>query len=304
MTSATDTDVWRVSALYTYPVKSCQGVSLTASEIGPTGLQYDRQWMIVGTKTGRFITQRQHPPLALIRVLIDQPHNQLTLHAPAMPQPLHLPLAPPACSSDQYSVRVWYDTVSGLCCGPEAAQWLTEYIGKPVRLLRKHPDHPRLVSRYVPAECSQPPQAAFADVFPLHVTTTPSLAHLNGRLDRPLSQLNFRPNIVLDSATGKAYDEETWRALEVTGKEDSWRLLVASRTPRCSMPNVDLETGRMHEDGEPMATMRTFRCVDPGKPTFVCFGMQAAPQHPGPTIRLGDLARVVARGHHELTEPL
>ncbi|KAJ1724853.1 hypothetical protein LPJ53_000921 [Coemansia erecta] len=317
--SASATDVWRVSALYTYPVKSCQGVLLAASEIGRTGLQYDRQWMIVSTTTGRFVTQRQQPRLALIQVQIDQQANRLTLQAPSMPQKLHVPLiAPPTTASttdqQQHSVRVWYDTVSGICCGASAAQWLTEYIGKPVRLLRKDPETPRHVSRYVPADCTERPQAAFADVFPLHLTTTPSLRHVNARLARPLEHLNFRPNIVLDSETGQAYDEESWKAVEFTGHEhqgqqrqrrqESWRLLVASRTPRCSMPNVDLATGQMHKDGEPMATLRTFRCVDPGKPTFVCFGMQAAPQHSGPTIRIGDLAWVVARGHHELTEPL
>ncbi|KAJ1842978.1 hypothetical protein LPJ73_005630 [Coemansia sp. RSA 2703] len=295
-------DVWRVTALYTYPVKSCQGISLSSSEIGPTGLQYDRQWMIVSTTTGRFVTQRQHPRLALIQVQIDHTTNQLILHAPTMPQALHVPLTPPT-QTVQQNVRVWYDTVSGLCCGDEASKWLTQYTGKPVRLLRKDPEAPRLVSRYVPKECTEPPQAAFADVFPLHLTTEPSLRHVNERMQRSLEHANFRPNIVLDSDTGEAYDEETWKTVEISG-QDTWQLLVASRTPRCSMPGVDLSSGEMYGDSEPLKTMRTFRCVDPGKPTFVCFGMQAAAQHAGPTIRVGDVARVVTRGFHELTEPL
>ena len=36
---------WRVKALFTYPLKSCGGIELQASEVVPTGLQYDRQFV-------------------------------------------------------------------------------------------------------------------------------------------------------------------------------------------------------------------------------------------------------------------
>ncbi|KAJ1926077.1 hypothetical protein FBU59_007347, partial [Linderina macrospora] len=208
---------------------------------------------------------------------------------------------------EQFKVRVWYDDVYGRCCGDQARAWLTEFIGKPTRLVYKDPTQPRMVSRYVPSTdvCPLPPQSSFADVFPLHITTQPSLEHVNKRVPRPLAHDNFRPNIVLDSPDGPAYDEEAWKVIEVNpGSENVWQMCVASRTPRCTMPNVDLATGTMNKDREPMTSLRKFRCTDPGKPSNVCFGMQAAPTTVGQTISVGETVAVRERGEHSLLQPL
>ena len=80
----------RIKALMTYPVKSCSGVELAASEVGATGLKYDRLFTFAqlvsmqdkskssdadgmsesdsdGKHGWRFITQREFPRLALLQ---------------------------------------------------------------------------------------------------------------------------------------------------------------------------------------------------------------------------------------------
>ncbi|KAJ1781081.1 hypothetical protein LPJ62_005966, partial [Coemansia sp. RSA 2167] len=79
-----ESNEWTVAGLYTYPVKSCQGVALQSSTVTATGLQYDRLWMLVDARSGRFVTQRQHPRLALIQVSINEKHGVLELNAPGM----------------------------------------------------------------------------------------------------------------------------------------------------------------------------------------------------------------------------
>ncbi|KAJ1759898.1 hypothetical protein LPJ58_002028 [Coemansia sp. RSA 1591] len=293
-----ESNEWTVAGLYTYPVKSCQGVALQSSTVTATGLQYDRLWMLVDARSGRFVTQRQHPRLALIQVSINEKHGVLELNAPGM-SALQVALHPTDLGA-QVPVRVWYDTVMGRRCSADADAWVTQFVGKPTHLLYKDPDCPRLVSRYVPEKCA--PQAGFADVFPLHVTTTPSLADVNSRVPSKLTHTHFRPNIVLSHPHALPYEEERWTRIEIG--RDAWSLFITSRTPRCSMPNVDLEVGKMREDKEPMTSMRTFRCVDPGSPSFVCFGMQAAPQITGHTVWVGDSVVVREYGEHSLTEPL
>jgi uncharacterized protein YcbX len=46
-----------ITALHTYPVKSCRGIALTRARIDATGLADDRHWMLV-RPNGRFVTQR------------------------------------------------------------------------------------------------------------------------------------------------------------------------------------------------------------------------------------------------------
>ncbi|KAJ2811658.1 hypothetical protein GGI24_006799, partial [Coemansia furcata] len=174
-------DKWTVSALYTYPVKSCQPTSLSSSIVSETGLLYDRLWMLTDAQTGRFVTQRQVPRLALIKVLIDAKSDTLELSAPGMLTALRLPLHPQlgVDLGSQYKVRVWYDDVYGRCCGETAQAWLTTFVGKPTRLLYKDNAKTRLVSRYLPSDetCHLPPQSGFADVFPFHIITDTSLDH-------------------------------------------------------------------------------------------------------------------------------
>ncbi|KAJ2611837.1 hypothetical protein H4S08_002977 [Coemansia sp. RSA 1365] len=297
---------WMVSALYTYPVKACQGISMDSSPVTETGLAYDRKWMIVNAKSGRFVTQRQVPRLALVQVSINAPW--LELSAPSMSSVLRLPLHPKDTElGPPTKVRVWYDDVLGRCCGEQASLWLTEFVGRPVRLLYKDPDSSRLISRYAPPAnlCKVPVQSAFADVHPFHIVTDISLDEINRHVPHKLSFANFRPNIVLSAtdSTALPYEEEEWSRIEF---EDInyWSMYVISRTPRCTVPNVDPKTGQMSTDGEPMASMRKFRCVDPGNPKAVCFGMQAVPSNIGQSICVGQSVTVCDRGSHSLTEPL
>ncbi|KAF2725871.1 hypothetical protein K431DRAFT_280601 [Polychaeton citri CBS 116435] len=70
----------RVKALFVYPIKSCRGVELAASEVGSTGLKYDRLFTFAqkvknnnGELEWRFITQREFPKLALLETQIWLP---------------------------------------------------------------------------------------------------------------------------------------------------------------------------------------------------------------------------------------
>ncbi|KAM0718377.1 hypothetical protein Q7P37_005447 [Cladosporium fusiforme] len=78
---ATDGTSAKVKALFTYPIKSCHGIELPASEIESTGLRYDRMFTFAQLHTKqepseaseefehewRFITARELPRLALVK---------------------------------------------------------------------------------------------------------------------------------------------------------------------------------------------------------------------------------------------
>jgi hypothetical protein len=72
--------IGNVQQLNIFPIKSCQGIPLDEAEVGRTGFTNDRRWMIVDAGTRRFLTQRQHPKMVLIRSSFklndqDKPHQ-------------------------------------------------------------------------------------------------------------------------------------------------------------------------------------------------------------------------------------
>jgi uncharacterized protein YcbX len=106
-----------LSGLTLYPIKSAAGIPVLDWEVDDCGLRHDRRWMVVDP-AGRFLTQRTHPGLALIRPWIAD--GVLRVIAPESP-PLELPLEPR--SPVRTTVVVWRDRCDALWLGPEAAEW-------------------------------------------------------------------------------------------------------------------------------------------------------------------------------------
>jgi uncharacterized protein YcbX len=225
-------------------VKSCGGFSPSEWEVDRFGLRYDRRWMVVDL-AGQFITQREEPRLALIRpALVD---HSLVLRAPNMPD-LALPLTPPA--RERVPVQVWDDTTEGVLVGPEAAQWLSRFLGKLVRLLWMPDDIVRSTDPMYAAGY----QVSFADGFGFLLISQASLDELNLRLETPLPMNRFRPNLVVSGA--QPFAEDGWRDLRLGGLD----LSVVKPCGRCVVTTTDQDTA---ERGvEPLRTLATFRRRD------------------------------------------
>ena len=54
-----------ITALNVYPVKSCRGIPLDKATLEMSGVKGDRRWLVIN-ESGRFMTQRELPRLALI----------------------------------------------------------------------------------------------------------------------------------------------------------------------------------------------------------------------------------------------
>ena len=57
----------RLAEIRIYPIKSCGGISVASAALEPRGFAGDRRYMLVDER-GRFLTQREHPRMATIRV--------------------------------------------------------------------------------------------------------------------------------------------------------------------------------------------------------------------------------------------
>jgi uncharacterized protein YcbX len=263
--------------MFIYPVKSCAGVEVEEALLTETGFDLDRAWMVVDAQGG-FVSQRELPRMALVKVQLK--HSEVVLRAPGM---LALHLAIDAVE-EPTRARIWDDEVAAYDMGNVAAQWFTDFLGRPLRLVRFDPEHKRASDMEWTGGVEALNQ--FSDGFPLLIASQGSLAELNRRLRAAghpdVGIERFRPNIVL--AGLEAQDEDRVEELQLG---DGVRLKMVKPCPRCPIPDIDPATG----ESAPHVSeaLRAYRS-NPVVGGAVSFGMNAiALAGLDQTLRVGDM---------------
>lgn len=225
----------RIERLFVYPVKSCAGIELREAQLTETGFDLDRTWMVVDAQ-GNCVTQRELPRMALIRPQLKL--SEVVLRAPGM-LALHLAIA---TVEEPLRVRIWGDEVPAYDMGAVAAQWFSDFLGRPLRLVRFDPEYRRLSS----PQWTQGVEALnqFSDAYPLLVASSASLALLNTRLaaagHAPVGIERFRPNIVLGGL--EAHDEDRIDVLRIATDGGEVQVRPVKPCARCPIPNIDPAT--------------------------------------------------------------
>jgi len=262
----------RVNQLVIYPIKSCRGVEVDLATVGTTGFELDRRWMLIGDD-GRFLSQREHHRLALVRVQLHE--DRLRLEAPGLPS---LEVAFEGGGVGPTSrVQVWDDECAAVAEGEDAARWFSRHLGCSARLVRMASDDARPLG----SSTAQPgDHVSFADGFPFLLLSTASLDGLNRRLSLPVPMDRFRPNIVIDGCEPHA--EDGWHRVRIG--EVSFRF--AKPCARCVVTTVDQTTGERGR--EPLRTLSTYRTED-GQ---VLFGQNLVHEGRG-VVHVGDPVEVL-----------
>ena len=261
-----------VTQLAIYPIKSTRQIPISSAKVTRRGFENDRRWLLVDEQ-GRFLTQRQHPTMALIATKLQD--NGLTI---SRPDAANLQVTIPTNTTPTTSVTVWNDNCQALDAGDEAAAWFSDFLHIQCRLMYQ----PESAIRPTAEKYSQPgDHTSFADGFPFLLTNGASLQELNGRLDTPLPMTRFRPNIVISG--GKPFEEDQWQQIRI----GNITFRVVKPCSRCVMTTVNPETGE-REGIEPLATLTTYRRTDMG----VLFGQNLIPNQEG-IIQVGDQVSII-----------
>ncbi len=267
--SAADASV-RIARLFHYPVKSMAGIEVDSLAMDALGPLHDRRWMAVDAQ-GRFLSQRRFPDMARIQALPGDVPEQLTLQHPESGR-----IDVPGVRGETISVQVWADRVEASCTDAAVDRWLSACLGVDCRLVY-FGDAAR---RRVTAPDGRVADVAFADGYPLLITTEASLNDLNSQLPAPVSIRRFRPNVHLQGA--KPGDEYRWTAL-ACGES---RIELLKPCQRCVMTTVDPDAGQ-RAGVEPFDTLK--RLAGAGKPLFGVNGAARA----GVIVRTGALWQIV-----------
>ena len=265
----------RVSDIRIYPVKGLHGHSVPEAVVEPWGLRGDRRYMVVDG-TGRFLTQRQLPRMAVIEAALVA--GGLALSAPGAGR---IAVAEPDAYAAPVAATVWTNEVTARDVGADVAAWLSAALGTACRLV--YMADPASARPVDPDFAGCDDRVSFADGFPLLVTNEASLADLNTRLGAPVGMDRFRTSVAVDAA-------EPWA-------EDGWARLRIGAVPfagtkdcaRCVVTTVDQDTGVRSQENEPLRTLAGFRRKAGGR---IIFGQNLIPRGLG-RIAVGDPVRVL-----------
>ncbi|GEO08923.1 MOSC domain-containing protein [Segetibacter aerophilus] len=260
--------------IYIYPIKSLGGISLTQAEVLPTGLQYDRRWMLTDEK-GNFLSQRAFAEMAMLQVSITS-DGLLVSHKKRKLQPLTLPFD--KHTGKEVTVKIWDDVCTALEVGMDANRWFSEALGMTARLVYMPDTTRRLVDNHY---ASNNEIVSFADAYPLLMIGQSSLDDLNKRLEIPVLMNRFRPNLVFCGA--QPYAEDLFKEFRVG------EVAFAAVKPcaRCVLTTVNQEDGVKGQ--EPLKTLASFRTFN----NKILFGQNLLPRNLG-LIKTGDNVEILS----------
>jgi uncharacterized protein len=260
----------RLSGIYIYPIKSAGGISLKTAQVEKRGFQHDRRWMLVD-KTGKFLTQRQFPRMALISVHLAG--EQLVVDAPNR-ESISIPMQ--LESGDRISVQVWRDSCHAIALGQEINQWFSDFLEISCQLVYMSETTVRPID---PNYATNDEQVSFADGYPFLLISQASLQDLNQRLDEPVPMNRFRPNLVVSGC--EAFAEDNWRKIRI----GSISFRVVKPCSRCSITTVDQAQGTRGK--EPLLTLAKYR----RRNGEIFFGQNLIQEELG-TLQVGDLVEL------------
>lgn len=320
--------VMRVSALYTYPIKSIRPCILQEAELTKNGFRYDRRFMLLqavhsdGKLEYKNMQVSKYPEMVLFHTSLvwsqdeDGSDGQISvLFKPpnGQEQSIHVPLRPDiegletttvdmyTSSSTAYIMPACYNDWFSGCFGYRA---LLVYLGPSLRPVLMSTKSPALsASSWLGGlvtwtGLAQQPAVTehitFADCAPYLVVSERSMDDVDSRLPGTdkMDITKFRPNIIISGAD-KPWQEDYWAELTFNGVT---KLACEHNCARCKSINIDYATGApgTGEAGKMLAKLQKDRRIDPGMKYSPVFGRYSflPPDSVGQVVRVGDTVAV------------
>lgn len=236
-----------LSEIWIYPIKSFAGIRVKQAKLKQKGLEGDRRWMLMD-ETGRFITQREHPNLALFDLSIDNAGllvmNRATQQKLVIDNHSNL-------TGTEYPATIWDDEVKVVEPDVNYSNWFSGQLGITCKLVFFPEPNIRDID---PKYAHNHEQVSLADGYPYLIIGQSSLNDLNNRLDVPVTMQRFRPNFVFTG--GEAFEEDGWKNFSI----GSGKFKGVKKCARCVLTTVDPQTGQ--KGREPLYALSKYRKVE------------------------------------------
>ena len=282
----------RIRNIAIYPIKSCAGVDVDSARLTRSGLvvgRYtDHQFMVVSNDPKfihgnedkqdgvyNFVTQRDRRN----RQDEGQSLSVMALVKPEfVPEGLRLTwnyqdrILLPVKEGSILPVNVWGDVCQALDQGDDYAQWFSDHLGMPVRLVKAAGPFSRAARQDYVANTNG---VKFHDAYPVLWFPIESVDELSQRAGQDIPWTRFRPQVVVEGM------EPQYEHRILSGEIAGIQFLNGKPCDRCPVTLVDQETGVV-TGKEPLRTLNKYkRWRKPNGNVKVIFGENMLPLEEG-----------------------
>lgn len=265
----------QVTDLTIYPIKSTSGLNADHFEVTKTGLEFDRYWVIID-KNNAAITGRQNTQKLTFSSNLFSDHLLVRHKGDSIKLPFEV------VDQQAIEIKIFSSVASGIEISDEVNSWFSERLKLACRVVVLDRNRQRQIQKIHGGKDGE--IVGFADMNPILLISTASLADLNSRLNNSVSMSNFRPNIVIKGCD--SFEEDTWKRIKIGECE----FRVVQKCERCVFTTIDPDTLVKNEKGEPLRTLAKYRRTSGND---VAFGVHMIPEKLG-KIRVGDQVEVIA----------
>ncbi len=223
-----------------YPIKSCGSMEVTEWKVGPRGLVYDREWVLVEARSQRVMSQKRYPQMCLLKPVVSLEKRVL-------------------CLNNVLEVSLDYSpgesSIVGLCSDfgnvllfkeDRISDFLRTILGVECFLGRLDTSGNDRVGESGAA-------IAFANEAQFLVVSQESIDYLNSQYDLKVDYSRFRPNLVISG--GMPHFEDDVSRLFIG---DNCCEFVAQRLcSRCEMVCIDQTNGEVGT--QPLRALGNYR---------------------------------------------
>lgn len=272
-----------VTELFLHPIKGCRPIAVEGVELNEFGIAGDRDLMVA--KDNKKMNLKDLPALAKITVECTD-SGQLLLCANGFDAIAHKK----TLDGKTGCVNFLLDQVDVVDQGDEIAEWISQVIGEPVRLVAVRNGFRRNLPVAALAKVHGTTQNSFVDVAPVLIVNEATFTDLNNRLSRPIPVQRFRPNIVVAGLEAYAEDDI------ISIKDEAFTFTQISACERCVVINTDHESGEIN-DKAPLKMLNRYRRIQDGYDSGVLFGSYYSVKGTG-TLNVGDTFTVTYQEGH------
>ncbi|KAI4457568.1 molybdopterin cofactor sulfurase mosc [Holotrichia oblita] len=235
--------------IFIYPIKSCGAFKIENNwRLVPTGLEYDREWMIVNA-SGVCLTQKSNANLCKIKPYINLENDELELRFENL-QKISIPLS----SRESLKLKIFPchskvcgDPIIGWDCGQEVADWLSTVLNETgLRLLKQSSSAANIRTKNIKGELVK---LSLANQAQFLLINKSSIEWLKNYLidDNPKGTIDdlidrFRANFVVNF--DKPFIENDLRDMKVS--QLSFR--ASGKCNRCQIICINQDTGEKSVD--------------------------------------------------------